>query len=281
MLKQRVITAVFMLCILVPAIFYPSSNIFAGLAVGIIASAAWEWARLNGYSNGVSVLAGVVCAALCVFSWQSGILLAQVPVLWIGAGAAWVLFGVWVLVGGVPAWLAVPQVARLVIGVIALWVAWVAVAKARSIGIEFLFSVLVLVWVADIAAYFSGKAFGGKVFKRKLAPTISPGKTWEGALGGVFGVLLVAFVWGTRGYSVPGAANNLYARLGEMGSAFLLVSVLFLSAMSVVGDLVESLVKRGAGAKDSSNLLPGHGGVLDRIDALLPVLPLALMLITI
>jgi phosphatidate cytidylyltransferase len=154
--------------------------------------------------------------------------------------------------------------------------AWVAMVQARLTGLGFLLSVLLLVWMADIAAYFGGKSFG----RRKLAPSVSPGKTWEGAISGFIGVfvLAAAWLWGdSRGLA---SESSLYARLWTFGPFLAALSLAFLVTMSVVGDLVESLVKRSAGVKDSSGLLPGHGGVLDRVDALLPVLPLAMMLIT-
>jgi phosphatidate cytidylyltransferase len=152
--------------------------------------------------------------------------------------------------------------------------------QARLVGINFLFSIFVLVWVADIAAYFSGRNFGGKFFRRKLAPTISPGKTWEGAIGGAIGVVAFALTWIALEQRTAVASASLYVRLQSVGYGFLLVGVLFLAAMSVVGDLVESLFKRLAGVKDSSGLLPGHGGVLDRLDALIPTMPLAMMIAT-
>ena len=138
-------------------------------------------------------------------------------------------------------------------------------------------SVLCIVWMADIAAYFGGRAFG----KRKLAPAISPNKSWEGVWSGMAGVLLLAAVWiaidGRFDVDGPSVFSRLHAAWGVVG---LVVAALALCALSVVGDLFESLVKRAAGAKDSSRLLPGHGGVLDRVDALLPVLPAALALTT-
>ncbi len=156
-----------------------------------------------------------------------------------------------------------------------LWTAWLALVGSRALGVNFLLSLLCIVWMADIAAYFGGRAFG----RRKLAPAISPGKSWAGVYSGMAGTLVLAVVWLWIERSWPGSAGGaswfslVAARLGTLP---MLVAVLFLAALSVVGDLVESLVKRSAGAKDSSTLLPGHGGVLDRIDAVLPVLPLAL-----
>jgi phosphatidate cytidylyltransferase len=145
-------------------------------------------------------------------------------------------------------------------------------------GVNFLLSVLALVWVADIGAYFAGRAFGGRFTRNKLAASISPGKSWEGVWGGMLGVLLLALFWRYADAANGALVPSFYTHLGQKGMVFLLLSVLFMAAMSVVGDLIESLVKRSAGVKDSSALLPGHGGVLDRIDALLPTLPLAMML---
>ena len=181
---------------------------------------------------------------------------------------------------GTAAWQALPRFARLAGGLLLLWAAWLAVMQARLIGVNFLLSVLVLVWAADIGAYFSGRALGGRFFANKLAPSISPGKTWEGVVGGVCAVLVIALVWIAADGQQAAQSASLYSRLYARGAPLLVVALGFLTAMSVVGDLVESLFKRSAGVKDSSNLLPGHGGVLDRVDALLPTLPLALMLVS-
>ncbi|MET0310648.1 MAG: phosphatidate cytidylyltransferase, partial [Burkholderiaceae bacterium] len=188
------------------------------------------------------------------------------------------LGGAFLLKRGVAGWPGIPKPVRVVGGVMALWAAWLAVSQARAIGINFLLSVLVLVWVADVFAYFAGRAFGLKFTKNKLAPGISPGKSWEGVWGGMAGVVVLAFAWAWADAAQQASVASLYTRLAERGWWLLLLGAIFLAAMSVVGDLVESLIKRSAGAKDSSNLLPGHGGVLDRVDALLPTLPLALML---
>jgi len=278
MLKQRVITALVLLLILLPALFYHSPVPFCAISLVLIAAGAWEWARLNGYGPVGSLLAGFVCVVVCSLTWWLGVLDQSLAVLWLLAGAAWVLAGAWVLHRGVSAWSGHPQVVRLVSGLVALWLAWLAVAQARVIGINFLLSILVLVWVADIFAYFAGKAFGGRFSHGKLAPSISPGKSWEGVWGGMVGVLVLAFVWRWVDTAWATTVPSLYSHLGLRGGWLLLIAVVFLAAMSVVGDLFESLVKRSAGVKDSSGLLPGHGGVLDRVDALLPTLPLAMML---
>jgi phosphatidate cytidylyltransferase len=273
MLKQRVITAIVLLAILLPALFYPTPVPFGALALVLIGAGAWEWGRLNALGQGGSFALSGVCLLACSLSWYGGLLAQRLPQLWAVAGALWVLMGAWLLRSGVAGWPKIPKPLRLVGGLVVLWLAWLAIAQARVIGIEFLLSVLVLVWVADIGAYFAGRKFGGRFSKGKLAPSISPGKSWEGVWGGMAGVVLLALSWNFLG------GETLYRQLAQRhGLVLMLLAVVFLSAMSVVGDLVESLVKRSAGAKDSSALLPGHGGVLDRIDALLPTLPLAMML---
>jgi phosphatidate cytidylyltransferase len=280
MLKQRVITALLMLAILLPAVFYPLPEVFAVVTMVLIAAAAWEWARINQTAPLASLAVGGLCASVCLLSWYLGFLRTPLQMLWIVAGGAWVVLGAWLLYRGVAVWAGVPRLLRLFGGVLALWIAWMAVVQARILGINFLFSVLVLVWAADIFAYFAGRAMGGKFFARKLAPSISPGKTWEGAIGGMLGVIVCALLWRHLDASQSLGVASLYTRLGTVNVAFLVLAVLFLATMSIVGDLVESLFKRSAGVKDSSGLLPGHGGVLDRVDALLPVLPLAMMLAT-
>ena len=274
MLKQRIVTALVLLAILLPALFYRTPTPFWVLALLLLSAGAWEWGRLNGLGQGGSFTLAGVCVALCALSWYGGWLEQSLPLLWAGAGAAWVLIGSWLLRRGVAGWSPVARSVRLTGGLLALWLAWLAVAQARFIGIEFLLSVLLLVWAADVFAYFAGRAFGGRFSRGKLAPSISPGKSWEGVWGGMTGVLLLAVGW-----LWLGADQSLYARLTQKhGLAVMLLAAVFMAAMSVVGDLVESLIKRSAGAKDSSGLLPGHGGVLDRVDALLPTLPLAMML---
>jgi phosphatidate cytidylyltransferase len=278
MLKQRVITALVLLAILLPALFSQSPLPFCAVALLLIAAGAWEWGRLNGCAQGTALVLALVCVVACVISWWSGLLTQSLPLLWSLAGASWVLVAAWLLRGGVPAWSLHPRWLRLISGLLVLWLAWLAVAQARFIGINFLLSILALVWAADIFAYFAGRTFGGRFSRGKLAPSISPGKSWEGVWGGMIGVLVLALFWRWADTSWVIEVPSLYTRLGREGWLLFLIALVFMSAMSVAGDLLESLVKRSAGVKDSSGLLPGHGGVLDRVDALLPTLPLALML---
>ena len=277
MLKQRILTAIVLLLILLPALFYSSPAPFCALALVLISAGAWEWGRMNACSQPVSVLLAILMGLAGVATWAAGGLTTALPLLWLVATAFWVLAGGWLLRQGVPAWAKLPRVFRLVVGFVALWCAWLAVAQARTVGVNFLLSAMVLVWVADIFAYFSGKAWGGRFSQSKLAPSISPGKSWEGVWGGMAGVLALALLWrwADQAWQLP--VPSLFSHLTVLGVWFLPIAALFLAVMSVVGDLVESLIKRSAGVKDSSGLLPGHGGVLDRVDALLPTLPMAMM----
>ena len=278
MLKQRVITALVMLLVLLPALFYPSPVPFCGVALVLIAAGAWEWGRLVGYGGRASLGLGALCALMCIASWYAGWLDQKMPLLWGLVGGLWVLLGAWMLRGGVTAWASIPRPVRLLGCLLALWLAWLAVAQARGIGVNFLLSVMSLVWAADIFADFAGRTWGVRFSSSKLAPTISPGKSWEGVWGGMVGVVALACLWrwadAANGAAVPSLYSLAYARAWWL----MLIAALFMATMSVVGDLVESLVKRSAGVKDSSGLLPGHGGVLDRVDALLPTLPMAMML---
>lgn len=278
MLRQRILTALVLLAIVLPALFYPDPRAFNGVVLLAIAAAAWEWGRLSGWSQLLALALGAACAALCVLAW--GLLGAAGAPLWLwafGAGA-WVLGGGLLLRAGVAGWPRIPQALRLLGGLLALWLAWLAVAQARGQGVNFLLSILALVWVADVGAYFAGRALGLRFTRGKLAPTISPGKSWEGVWGGMLATVVLAIVWVVLDAAQPTWSPSFYSHVQRsVGWPGLVVVVLCLAAMSVVGDLVESLIKRSVGVKDSSHLLPGHGGVLDRIDALLPTLPLAMM----
>lgn len=279
MLKQRIITALVLLLFLLPALFHHDTLYWRLIALVLITAGAWEWGRLNGLGPYGSVLGGFGALVTCVMAWDLGLLDRRLTLLWTLAGGAWVLAGAALLKAGVARWGELPRALRLIGGWSALWLTWLAVVQAREIGITFLLSLLLLVWMADVAAYFAGKALGGRYSRGKLAPAISPGKSWEGVWGGMVGVFVLAFIWLVLERAGVLPPPSLYGHLlAQAGWWLLLPAVLFLTAMSVVGDLVESLVKRSAGMKDSSGLLPGHGGVLDRVDALLPTLPLAMML---
>ena len=274
MLKQRVITALVLLAVLLPTLFARATWPFALLTLLGFSAAGWEWSRLNGAAGSAIALA-VALGAACAAAFGAGWGAAAPAGAWWGATLVWVLGGAWLLRNGTVAWPQLPKGLRIAIGLVLLWTAWLALVNAKAIGINFILSVFCLVWAADIAAYFGGRAFG----RRKLAPSISPGKSWEGVWSGMAGALVLAVVWLLVERRPAVDSASLYSTLeAHSGIALMALVVIFLAAMSVVGDLFESLVKRSAGAKDSSSLLPGHGGVLDRIDALLPVFPIALAL---
>jgi phosphatidate cytidylyltransferase len=274
MLKQRIITAIVLLALLLPALFASSPWPFAILTLLLIGAAGWEWGRLNAASD-ASIAMGILLALGGADALWLGWTSEPPAWLWWPVVVAWVVGGALALRGGPAGWPSVPLGLRWVLGLAMLWVAWLAIAHARHLGINFILSVFCLVWMADIAAYFGGRAFG----RRKLAPSISPGKSWEGVWSGMAGVVALAFLWRWIDASQPVDSPSLYSRMAAAwGVAGMVVGVLLLAGMSVVGDLFESLVKRAAGAKDSSSLLPGHGGVLDRVDALLPVFPIAIAL---
>lgn len=274
MLKQRIITALVLLVFLLPAMWYPSSEPFAALAILMVAAAGWEWARLNGYLGGVSRWIGAALGCAGVVFWMGGGLERTWSVIWWMASVAWFALAPVMLSRGVAGWVAWPRHWRLLGGLLLLACAWLALVQAHRAGLVFLLSVLTLVWAADIAAYAGGRAFG----RRKLAPTLSPAKSWEGVFSGGLGVCLLVGFWIWFDQRHPTGSLSLFSQLWRAGWVWTVLGVLFLTATSVVGDLLESLVKRGADMKDSSQLLPGHGGVLDRVDALLPVLPVAMLL---
>ena len=267
MLRQRVMTAVALLALL--AVVLGSGSLLAfhlTLAV-FFGAACWEsfvLLRLRpalplAVAGGVLLLllasgapsGWTPLATLCVLIWA----LRFVPALKLGLpsdeGARGLLFAA--------------------VFFLALLGCFIAIDVLFQRSPVFLVSVMAIVWVADIGAYFAGRAFG----RRKLAPTISPGKSWEGVIGGWLAVLLLA----AASSAVPALQDSFApVLLRQVGWPVWVLLMSLLVAASVVGDLFESLMKRRAGVKDSGKLLPGHGGVLDRIDALIPVMPLALLL---
>ena len=278
MLKQRIITALVLLLLLLPALVASQPVFFDALTLVFIAAGAWEWARLNGYTGATPLLTGLMCCLICLGMWGANWPDMHLPQLWLFTGAAWVLLSAYVLSRGVESWQTYARPLRWLLGVAGLCLTWLAVAQAKRVGVNFLVSVLTLVWMADIAAYFAGRTWGGRLIRRKLAASISPGKSWEGVMGGIVGVVGLSFAWRYADQALGATVPSLYTHLEGRGTGALLLACLFLTVMSVVGDLIESLVKRSAGLKDSSALLPGHGGVLDRVDALLPTVPLVMML---
>lgn len=262
MLKQRVITALILVTLFLAALFLLPASAWSVVVVLMVMQGAWEWsklAKMNGFFAG-AFLAFILASILSMILMYVVLHVQQKHPLQIFIYGMTALF--WLVL--VPFWfkngwkIHNPWLLALV-GWFVLVPTGMAMIDLRAANPQpwWLLGVMSMVWMADISAYFAGRKFG----KNKLAPTISPGKTWEGVAGAMIGVLvyviIVMFVSGmSQRYSLL-----IFAILGV--------------ALSVIGDLFESAIKRQAGVKDSGSLLPGHGGLLDRIDALTSTLPLA------
>ena len=271
MLKIRILTAVVLLAVLLPILF-----LLPALYVGIffllmLLAAAWEWSRLIAPDAKLSAwLYALFCFLIILLllgigstTWQLALLLM--------ATFFWLFLAPFMLAKGMNLSLQQYRPFYSALGLILLPASWFSLILLRDLGLVFLLTSIAFVWVADIGAYFFGKTFG----RHKLAREISPGKSIEGALGGLVLCYLYAFlcvVYLPFGDTLFGA---LAIRFGWV-PMFLLVTVL--AVFSVFGDLFESQLKRLSGVKDSSHLLPGHGGVLDRVDALLPTMPMMALL---
>lgn len=268
MLKTRVITALVLLALLLSVLYSQSFLLFGLVTAVFFAAAAWESFRL--FRNRQPVIGAALWTAAFLFILFEGDP-AHATLLFAICVAAWLLRLAPSLARELPPFEGVGN--RFLTGIygIAILGCFVAIAALFLRSPVYLLSVMALVWVADIGAYFSGKAFG----KHKLAPSISPGKSWEGAVGGWIAVLVIA----AASTTVPSLADTFSGRIvAAWGWLGFLAAMTSIVAASIAGDLFESQLKRRAGMKDSSNLLPGHGGVLDRIDALIPSLPLAVLL---
>lgn len=271
MLRQRVVTAVVLVAALLAAAAAGRAVLDAALAV-LLGAAAFEWLRLAQQPNlaCLIVAAGLAGALYAAQAFGSGLPGGALLALLALASALWMLIAALVL-HGAHRGARLPQAASTVLALLLLAAAWFALMRLMDVGFAQLLSVLVIVWLADIAAYFAGRRWG----KRKLAPAISPGKTWAGVGGAVAAVLVAAFLLARLAPNVPAFSTLLQQRLAAAAALAVLAALV---ALSIVGDLFESLLKRQVGAKDSGRLLPGHGGVLDRIDALIAVLPAAALL---
>lgn len=272
MLKTRVITALVLLALLAGALGPARPWGFPALALVFVALGVGEWLILAGMTLRPAAL---VAAATMGGVWWFDAHLEDDPA-WITralvlACLVWVALALALIATGQFPSVNRARAAYVLGGLVLPSVCALALLAAYREGLVFMMSILALVWAADIAAYFVGRAFG----HHKLAPGISPGKTVEGALGGMVAVWLVA----AAAAMLPGLDGTVFARLwAAWPLAAVLLALTGLTGLSIVGDLFESHLKRQAGVKDSSHLLPGHGGVLDRIDALLPVIPAALLL---
>jgi phosphatidate cytidylyltransferase len=272
MLRTRVITALVLLALLALALWPARPWGFPLLALLFVAFGTSEWLVLAGLpSVPAAVLALLSMIGTGLFDTQLAAHPSWLAVALGLAGVIWIALTLNLLVTGQFPTVNRARPAYVVLGLVLPSACALAILAAYREGLIFMVSIMALVWAADIAAYFSGRAFG----RHKLAPSISPGKTIEGAIGGVIAVWLVA---GAAAHW-PGLESTLFARVwSAFPLAGVLVALTALTGLSIVGDLFESHLKRQAGVKDSGRLLPGHGGMLDRIDALLPVIPAALLL---
>lgn len=273
MLRTRVITAVGLLVLIVGILTWGGTAGWGAFVLLVMGLGFWEWGRFAGLDDGQQkVFAGAAAAGLLI-AHQVLPFMQVSALLFTLSGLFWVAMVPKVLKDVGAGWLSRPA-PHLAVAIILLSAAGAAMLVARERGIVFLLSLLALVWVADVGAYFVGKSIG----KRKLAPRISPGKSWEGAIGGA--VLVIGYGWACvwLGQKYPELSGNWPAALQAKWHPVVFTGwMAIFAALSVCGDLFESLLKRRTGLKDSSNLLPGHGGVLDRIDAQLPVLPLGIL----
>lgn len=268
MLRTRVITALVLLAILLLVLYSKSFAAFVLVTTVFFAAAAWESFRLFG--NPHPIAGAVLWTAAFAFLLFQGDP-SRATLLFGACAALWAVRLTPSLATGLPPTTGLGNRLLNAVYGIAILGCFIAIVALFNHSPLYLLSVMAIVWVADIGAYFSGKAFG----KRKLAPSISPGKSWEGAIGGWIAVLLL----GAASTALPSLADTFAPRMqASFGWAGFVAGMTLLVVASVVGDLFESQLKRRAAMKDSSNLLPGHGGVLDRIDALIPVLPIAVLL---
>ncbi|GAB3266903.1 phosphatidate cytidylyltransferase [Chitinimonas naiadis] len=260
MLKTRILTALALLPLVLGSLFLAPPLGWGLFACFALSLGAWEWTRLARFDRTETVLFVLSFAAMGL-AW----LLLPLARTW-GVFLDVLALPFWLIV--IPLWLSRKWTLKYkwlsaLVGWLLLLAALAGVSRFRELpgGAWALLSVLAIAWVADIAAYFAGRAFG----KKKLAPSISPGKSWEGVYGALVAVAIYAVVLHELG-------APLYATL----PIWLLLPLAWaLTGVSVIGDLFESLLKRQAGIKDSSALLPGHGGILDRVDSLLALIPVA------
>ena len=271
MLKTRVITALVLLAVLLPILFLLPAIYIGAFFLAALLAAAWEWSTLlSPQARLAAWLYTLFCLAIILVllgmqntSWQFALLLLAV--------IFWFFVAPFILAKGINLSLQKLRPFYVVLGLILLPATWFSLVFLRELGLVFLLTSIALVWVADIGAYFIGKAFG----KRKLAVQISPGKSVEGAIGGLvlsYGYTLLCVIY------LPFESTLFGAWAIRFGWVPMFLMVTVLVAFSIFGDLFESQLKRLAGVKDSSHLLPGHGGVLDRVDALIPTMPIAALL---
>lgn len=257
MLRTRVLTAIVLALSLLAIVFLLPAPAVAVAFTLIVVAAAWEWAGLLRMGEAKRRLYAAATLLPCAALYAAAMPPTLLGWLW---GLALVFWAIAVPLWLLRKWPLRADATGCSVGWLLLLPTWAAMIDLHARSPLALLAAMALVWVADIAAYFSGRAWG----RHKLAPGISPGKTWEGAIGAAAGVTIYGLV-------VAQASGGLERRADLL---LLPLALIIATAVSIVGDLFESLAKRRAGVKDSSGLLPGHGGILDRIDSLTSTLPL-------
>jgi phosphatidate cytidylyltransferase len=269
MLKTRILTAVVLIPAVLAALFLLPPLYWGLVTLAIIAIAAHEWARLVDFPPALRIVfVGVAIAlGLSLLTRSAGFTRGWPDsVVFAGCGLACVFWIVLAPPWVISRWPTRARIPMAIVGWIVLIGAWMALVELQARSPWLVLAAMAIVWIADTAAYFTGRKFG----RHKLAPTVSPGKSWEGVYGAwiavaIYAAILVQFASGA----------GLRSPVTAMTIAVWIVFVVALASVSVIGDLFESLLKRHADVKDSGTLLPGHGGVLDRIDALLAAMPIA------
>ncbi len=261
MLWQRVVTAAVLVPLVVAGVLYLDTRILAAILGAIVLLGAREMGRLAKLNGPLPLVAymAVVGGALWL-AWQ--FVTADQLLIVQGVLSIWWILATVLLVARRKPLEATdrPRFAILVMGALVLVAAWLSIVSLHAsdpYGPRLVLFLMILIWVADSGAYFAGRAFG----KTKLSPIVSPGKTWAGAIGAAVGAVVSASIL---------VFTDVTGSQPLLGLILLCVLV---TAVSIGGDLWESRLKREAGVKDSGNLLPGHGGVLDRIDSLLAAAP--------
>ena len=267
MLKQRVFTAVPMAAVFLAAAYWLPASALAAIFVVIIALGAWEWSQLAGLTHMRTKLLYVILVVACAgamyrYAGDGQNFSREVVQPVVGLACLWWCFALlWVKSYPASAGLWNSRLARSLMGVLILVPAWFAAVYLLNVEARnaVMVVLVLIVAAADIGAYFSGKSFG----RHALSPQVSPGKTWEGFWGGVLAVAILSVViW-----------SLLPERFNHLSLQAVLVVALVTAFASVLGDLTVSMVKRAGGVKDSSSLLPGHGGLLDRLDSLCAATP--------
>ncbi|EPL6456073.1 MULTISPECIES: phosphatidate cytidylyltransferase [Providencia] len=271
MLKYRLLTAIVLIPIVIAALFLLSPANFGLVVIAVSALGAWEWAQFAGWHSQVKRVGLAIVFAAILLAMQFSIpditSLSNAPIILYGlwAGLVWWVAAI-VLVVTYPAsasW-GKSVIIRLLFGVLTIIPFYCGMMALRTVGYQndtaigawWLLYVMLLVWGADSGAY----AFGRTIGRNKMAPKVSPGKTWEGLVGGLITAGVISWVF------------SAYAPIPAMPD-YLLVTSIIVVVVSVFGDLTESMFKRQSGIKDSSHLIPGHGGILDRIDSLTAAIP--------